>query len=95
MDLSEPERFVCAYGRFGYRQLIMSTVEEITEALHGLPTEQRWGVLHRFSDELWSDWDEQIESDLKSGRLNSLLAEAKADILAGRTRNLNEVLDNA
>ena len=70
----------------------MSTVEEISEALHRLPIEQRWGVLHRFSDELWSEWDEQVESDLKSGRLDGLLAEARADIAAGRTRSLDEVL---
>ena len=70
----------------------MSTVEEISEALHRLPIEQRWGVLHRFSDELWSEWDEQVESDLKAGRLDGLLAEARADIAAGRTRSLDEVL---
>ena len=70
----------------------MSTVEEISEALHRLPVEQRWGLLHRFSDELWSDWDAQIEADLKTGRLDELLAEARADIAAGRTRTLDEVL---
>lgn len=72
----------------------MSTVEEISEALNRLPTEQRWGVLHRFSDKLWAEWDQQIESDLKSGGLNELLAEARADIAAGRTRSLDEVLDH-
>ena len=73
----------------------MSTVEEISEALHRLPTEQRWGLLHRFSDELWADWDQQIESDLRSGGLDELLAEARADIAAGRTRSLDEVLDHS
>jgi hypothetical protein len=64
----------------------MSTVEEISEALHQLPTDERWEILHRFSEELWSDWDRQIESDLRQGRLDALLSEARTDIASGRTR---------
>ena len=33
-------------------------------------------------------WDKQIEQDAKSGRLDKLAAEAKADYRAGRTRPL-------
>jgi hypothetical protein len=72
----------------------MSTVAEISEALHRLPTGERWSLLHQFSDELWRDWDEQLESDLKNGRLDDFLAEARAEISAGRTRSLDEVLNH-
>lgn len=33
-------------------------------------------------------WDEQIEHDAKSGRLDKAIAEAKADIAAGRVTPL-------
>lgn len=33
-------------------------------------------------------WDEQIESDLKAGKLDSLLVEARADYEQGKTRPL-------
>lgn len=72
----------------------MTTSQDIEAALHRLPTEERWNLLQRFSEELWSDWDGQIETDLSAGKLDGLLAEARADIALGRTRSLNEVLDH-
>ena len=72
----------------------MTTVEEISEAIERLPTEQRWGLLHRFADELWQEWDREIEADLKRGALDGLLIEARAAIGAGKTRPLNEILGN-
>ena len=72
----------------------MTTSQELEAALHRLPTEERWNLLHRFSEELWSDWDGQIETDLSAGKLDGLLAEARADIAGGGTRSLNEVLDH-
>jgi hypothetical protein len=33
-------------------------------------------------------WDEQIASDVKAGRLDTLINEAKTDIASGRTRPL-------
>lgn len=73
----------------------MTTVAEISEAIHQLPTDDRWNLLHEFADELWRDWDLQIESDLKEGRLNDFLTRARADIVASRTRTLDEVIRNA
>ena len=72
----------------------MTTQREIAAALSRLPTEERSDLLHRFSEELWEDLDREIESDLKAGRFAGLLAEARADIAAGRTRPLDEVLDH-
>ena len=72
----------------------MSTVLEIEQAIHQLPAGEKWDLLHRFQDDLWSEWDRQNEEDLKAGRLDALLTEARADIAAGRTRPLNEVLNH-
>ncbi len=33
-------------------------------------------------------WDQQIEVDLKAGKLNTLIAEARAEFEQGRTRPL-------
>jgi len=39
-------------------------------------------------------WDAEIEEDVNAGRLDHLIARAEADITAGRTKSLDEVLDN-
>ncbi len=39
-------------------------------------------------------WDAQIEEDIKAGRLDHVIAQAEADVAAGRTKPLDEVLDN-
>ena len=64
----------------------MSTVTEISAALRRLPTEERWSLLHEFADELWAEWDAQIEQDLGSGKLDDFINQARADISAQRIR---------
>lgn len=58
----------------------MSTVTEISAALRRLPTEERWSLLYEFADELWAEWDAQIEQDLGSGKLDDFINQAHADI---------------
>jgi hypothetical protein len=70
----------------------MTTVAETSDAIHQLPTDARWNWLHEFADELWTDWDRQIEADLTTGRLDSLLSRARADIAESKTRDLSEVI---
>jgi hypothetical protein len=66
----------------------MSTVEEIEQAISKLPPDD----LARFR--AWFEafeavrFDEKIERDAKSGKLDRLAAEALADHHAGRTREL-------
>ena len=38
------------------------------------------------------DWDRQIKADATAGRLDHLVDEARADIAAGRSRPLEELL---
>jgi hypothetical protein len=73
----------------------MSTLVEIETAIKQLPENEirqlaTW--LQAYLDEMW---DRQIEVDLKSGKLNNLIAKAEADIAADNVRDLNEILDDA
>ena len=72
----------------------MSTVQQIEKALYELPVNERWSLLHKFQDELWSEWDHQIEDDLTSGRLDAILAEAREEMTSGKTRALDEVINH-
>lgn len=66
----------------------MSDVEELEQRVKGLSSED----LARFRDwfiEFDSRlWDQQIEADLKAGKLDQLIAEARADFKAGKARTL-------
>ncbi len=72
----------------------MSTIAEIQLAIAKLSeAEQR--ELARWLAEMRADaWDAEIEEDVNAGRLDPLIARAEADIAAGRTKSLDEVLDN-
>lgn len=72
----------------------MRSVTEIQAEIQKLsPSEQR--QLAEWFAEIQADaWDAQIEEDVKAGRLDHLIAQAEADIAAGRTKPLDEVLDN-
>jgi hypothetical protein len=39
-------------------------------------------------------WDQQIEADLASGKLQEFIANAEADIAAHKVKDLDEVLRN-
>jgi hypothetical protein len=73
----------------------MNTVHEIETAIEMLPAKQRWDLFHTLHDRLWDQWDKQIEEDSAAGRLDHLIQEAEADIAAGRTRPLDEVINDA
>lgn len=62
----------------------MSTVQDIEAAIAKLKPEEieavaRW--LQEYQEQLW---DRQIEEDAKAGRLDGLIAEAKAEYRAGK-----------
>lgn len=73
----------------------MSTVAEIIDAVKQLDADQRDEFLDQLAELDFEDaWDQQIEADARSGRLDHLWAAARADITAGRVRPLGDVLND-
>ena len=73
----------------------MSTVDEIEAAISNLPPQDfarvRDWLLERDSER----WDKQIAEDAAAGKLDFLIQEFEADIAAGRTKPLNEVINGS
>jgi hypothetical protein len=63
----------------------MSTVEEIKAAIDHLSPPERARLESLLAQED-DAWDRQMAADAKAGKLNRLIAEADADIEAGRLR---------
>jgi len=69
----------------------MSTVEEIKAAIETLGEAERESValwLHGVEEREWAEWDARIAADAKAGKLDALMAKARADLRDGRTREL-------
>ncbi|GFE70274.1 hypothetical protein [Chroococcus sp. FPU101] len=73
----------------------MKTLSEIEASIKQLPKEDIRQLAIWLQDYLETQWDEQIETDLKSGKLDHLIAKAEADIAANNVRDLDEVINNA
>jgi len=76
-----------------------SKVEKIAEQVKALP-EDEWeeflSWLADFEIEHSDDWDKEIARDSQPGaRLDRVLGRVREDIAAGRTKPLDEVLDNS
>lgn len=54
----------------------MSKVEELEKAIDALPEEEYKQLRQWFSEKDWNKWDQQIDADSKSGKLDFLLQEA-------------------
>lgn len=73
----------------------MATLPEIEAAIKQLPegdVRQLSIWLQEYLDEMW---EQQIEADLVSGKLDKLIAKAEADIAANKVRALDQVLHNS
>ncbi len=72
----------------------MTTLLEIEAAIKQLPEGDVLQLsiwLQEYLDEMW---DQQLQADVASGKLDKLLAKAEANIAANRVRDLNEVFRN-
>jgi hypothetical protein len=66
----------------------MSYVEELESKILGLP-KQDFALLRDWLFEIDdAQWDKQIASDLKTGKLNHLINKAKAEMTAGTAAKL-------
>jgi hypothetical protein len=84
----------------GYKGGAMTTkVEEIAEQVKALPDNEREEFLSWLADfefEHSDDWDMEIARDSRpGGRLERVLGRVRKDIAEGRTKALDEVLDNS
>jgi hypothetical protein len=73
----------------------MSTVIEIIDAVKNLDEQEKGEFLEKLTEIYFDDaWDRQIEADAKAGRLDHLWQQALEDIEAGRTKPLDEILND-
>jgi len=73
----------------------MRSLAEIQSEIEKLsPAEQR-KLAQWFAEIQAEAWDARIEDDIKAGGLDHLISQAEADIAAGRTKPLDEILDHA
>jgi len=84
----------------GYKGGVMTTkVEEIAEQVKALPDSEREEFLSWLADfeiQHNDDWDMEIARDSQpGGRLENVLGRVRKDIAEGRTKGLDEVLDNS
>jgi DNA-binding transcriptional ArsR family regulator len=81
-------------------EMVMTAkVEKIAEQVKALPEDEREEFLSWLADfemEHSDDWDKEIARDSRpGGRLERVLGRVRKDIAEGRTKPLNEVLDNS
>lgn len=64
----------------------MRKVEDIEQQIQQLTKEEFAELRDWFLEQDWKTWDAQIVADEKAGKLDSLVADAKSEYKAGRTR---------
>ena len=66
----------------------MRKIEEIEAQIQRLSREEFAELREWFLEQDWQSWDAQIEADAAAGKLDNMVAEAKAEYAAGRSRKL-------
>lgn len=73
----------------------MTTVAEVIDAVKHFTDDEKDQFLAELREVPFEDtWDRKIEEDAKAGRLDALWNEAKQEIAAGKTKPLDELLDD-
>ena len=66
----------------------MGEIEKLEQRIKNLPPEDLVKFRAWFAEFDAQAWDRQIEADLKSGKLNNLINEAREEFKAGKAREL-------
>jgi hypothetical protein len=66
----------------------MLKVDELKTAIEALPEEEYAELRQWFSEKDWQKWDEQIENDSQSGKLDFLIKEAFEQKKQGKLKDL-------
>jgi hypothetical protein len=67
----------------------MTTRLEVESAIKQLPESEVRNLAKWLQEYLDDAWDEQIESDVASGKLDHLIAQVETDIATNNVRDLN------
>jgi hypothetical protein len=70
------------------KETAMSNVDEIKAAIESLPPADYSSLRQWFDERDWDRWDRQIEADSRSGKLDFLIEEARAEKANGSLRDL-------
>jgi hypothetical protein len=66
----------------------MRKVEQIEQQIRELSAGEFSELRDWVLEQDWKSWDAELETDVGSGKLDKVIAEAEADYKAGRTRPL-------
>jgi len=66
----------------------MGKLEQITQQIEALEGDELKAFANWFEEFHADHWDRQIAADVEAGKLDKLIAEAEADIAAGRLKAL-------
>jgi len=86
-------------GMWHHEGVMTATVRKIADQVKALPKKEldeflSWLVA--FELEHAKEWDREVEKDsMPGGRLSSMLERVRGDIAEGRTKPLDEVIDNS
>lgn len=69
-------------------------LDEIETAIHQLPESEVRKLAARLQGYLDDLWDQQLASDLESGKLDVLIARVERYIAENQVRDLDEILRN-
>ena len=72
----------------------MKSLLEIEAAIKELSTEETIELAEWLNNYLDDNWDRQMQDDLNSGKLDSLIAKAESDIAANYLKDFREVINN-
>jgi hypothetical protein len=63
-------------------------IQQIETAISALPEQDFWKLASWLEEKFSSKWDNQIAADFKSGKLDSLIADAMAEHKLGNTKKI-------
>lgn len=66
----------------------MRKIEHIEQQIRELTASEFAELRDWVLEQDWNAWDAQIEADARSGKLDKMVAESKADFERGRARKL-------
>ena len=66
----------------------MANVDEIKTAIESLPEDEFVRLREWFSERDWVKWDQQLERDSESGKLDYLIEEAFEEKRTGKLKDL-------